>query len=108
MKLNWGPWGYGLAAGFIGGGATAALGVFAAIGVTPYSYNFNNQLSNTLKLVIATFLVNGIALALAFLAKSPLPPIEQTTVSQTKTLDIPGSEPIVQKTVTDITKEVKQ
>jgi hypothetical protein len=70
--MTWEAWLYGLLSGFIGGGATAAvtatsLAVANASGVDVPVLNF--------KAIGVVFVSAGATSALAFLAKSPLPPV---------------------------------
>jgi hypothetical protein len=73
MKLDWGPWLYGLVSGFIGGGAGAVSAGFAGIYTDPQHFNPANGLRHLLALMGITFIVTGGMFAMAYLAKSPLP-----------------------------------
>ena len=87
-------------AGFIGGGSGAVVAGISAIGIAPNSFNFNAQFTNTMKLMAASFVVNGLLTTFAYLAKSPLPAIEQQTLVQTTTgpSDSPQTTTTVVKT----------
>lgn len=73
MKLNWGAWIYGLLSGFIGGGASAVTASVVLPGLDSKDFNFGGGLNKLLFAMGAFFLVHGILVAMAYLAKSPLP-----------------------------------
>jgi hypothetical protein len=69
-------WLHGLAAVFIGG---AANSIAAAI-IKPEAFNFGAQWRDTLMLA----LVSGGICAIAYLAKSPVPPIPEIPINKEK------------------------
>lgn len=102
MKLDFAGWLYGLGSGFIGGGA-GAIGVGVAQGLTDPGHT---DLRHMFALMGTTFIVSGTLFAFAYLAKSPLPPIEpQVTVVQTTTQ--PSSAPQTTTTVVKTGTETK-
>lgn len=101
MKLNWEAWAYGLFSGFIGGGASAIC-TGAAQAITDPQHT---SVHHMFVLMGTSFLLAGAFTAAAFLAKSPLPAIEQTTVVQTTTQ--PSSAPQTTTTVVKTGPEPK-
>lgn len=83
VLLQWETWVYGLIAGFIGGGANAVIASTAVTMIAPHEFNTGAQLHNLLLLVGFTFLGSGLLSAMAFLAKSPLPPLVTVTTTET-------------------------
>ena len=79
--LSWELWVYGLVSGFIGGGATA---VVSAGGLAAAHGSGIDVPVLNLKAMGIIFLSSGITTALSYLAKSPLPPINQPTNTETK------------------------
>jgi hypothetical protein len=75
MKLDWSHWLHGLAAAFIGGGASAISASFAVMVNDPRDFNFGSGLGNTLEVAATTFIVAGIFSAALYLKQSPIPPI---------------------------------
>lgn len=73
MKLNWGVWLYGLVSGFIGGGASAVTSAIVMPAVDHADFNFSTGLHKLLITMAAFFVVHGVLVAMAYLAKSPLP-----------------------------------
>src|SRR5688572_21646032 len=69
-------WFYGLASGFIGGGAGSAASTMTACVLKPKAFNLSNELSATIAFATAMFAFQGIATAFLFLRQSPLPPLE--------------------------------
>lgn len=76
-------WLHSLISAFIGGGATAVVSGFSAMVIAPDKFDMHTNLSNTLKMAGATFLIAGVMNAAAKLSKSPLPEIEETTENKT-------------------------
>ena len=77
MKLNWGLWLYGLVSGFIGGGAAAVTASVVLPALDAKDFNFSGGLHRLLVAIGSFFLVHGILMAMAYLAKSPLPQPEK-------------------------------
>ena len=82
-------WLYGLAAAFIGGGATAVTGGVSVSAISPTTFNFGDQLVPTMKLMVVLFLLNGVLSAFAYLKQSPLPAEEKNS----KSIGAANSEP---------------
>ena len=80
-------WVHGLAAAFIGGGASAVTGGITVSGIAPNQFNFGAQLGAMGKLMLALFVVNGAMSAFAYLKQSPLP-TESVQVVETKTTSV--------------------
>lgn len=72
-------WIKSILAAFIGGGAASITGGLTAIGVDPGSFNFNQDLGKTLKLMIILFVTNGALAIFMYLKQSPLPGWDQVT-----------------------------
>jgi hypothetical protein len=86
VKLDWGPWFYGLLAAGIGGGAGAVAAGFAAPVIAPGQFGVGgNPGWNSLKLMGAVFIVSGALSVAFFLKQSPLP---ARILTVTKTEDI--------------------
>lgn len=84
--LDFKDWFYGLCNAFIGGGAGAVVTAFAASMISPSTFNLQSGLGDTLELMAATFLINGLLNMFFYLKQSPLPAIvETTTETKTKT-----------------------
>lgn len=77
MKLNWGVWIYGLGSGFIGGGAGSIGAGFGGMVTDPADFTPAHP-HHLLVLMGYTFLFSGAITAMAYLAKSPLPQIENS------------------------------
>lgn len=104
MKLDWGPWLYGLVAGFIGGGAASVGSALAAMHLAPGQFGVaGTQGWTSLKMVGITWLIGGGLVVVAFLMKSPLPTIE-TTVEVSK-VEQPGVAPITTTKVSSTTQD---
>ena len=73
-KLDWQRWLYGLAAGFVGGGASAVVGGITVSAIDSDHFNFMHM--KFYALIGAMFLANGLTHAFAYLKQSPLPPEE--------------------------------
>lgn len=89
-------WAWGLASGFIGGGASAVTASFSAAAITPEQYNLKAGLSHFVELFIVTFFVSGILSAMAYLRQSPLPPLPEmrsVTVTSKVTVTESPSQP---------------
>ena len=80
MRLRWDKWIYGLASGFIGGGASAVVCSGMAAILAPDKFSPATDFKNFMILASTTFLANGLMSAFFFLRQSPLPPREDTTV----------------------------
>jgi hypothetical protein len=72
-------WFYGLASGFIGGGAGSAASTLTACVIKPTAFNLNDQVNATICFATAMFAINGLSTAFLFLRQSPLPPMETDT-----------------------------
>ena len=70
-------WLHGLAAAFIGGGASAVTAVAAAMGVAPDTFNFSSGFGKMAKLTGLVFLMAGAMAAFGYLKQSPLPPLDE-------------------------------
>ena len=68
MTLETKKWLYGLAAGFVGGGAGAASSGIATQIVEPGIYGWHK-----IEIMAVAFLITGATHAFAYLSKSPLP-----------------------------------
>lgn len=77
MKMNWAAWLYGLVSGFVGGGAASVGSGFAGIMTDPEHFSPANGLHHLFVLMGTTFLISGVLTAIAYLSKSPLPPVEK-------------------------------
>lgn len=82
MHLNWGLWFYGLISGFIGGGASAVTASVVLPALDAKDFNFSGGLHRMLVAMVSFFLVHGTLVAMAYLAKSPLPTREAWTDEQ--------------------------
>lgn len=69
MWLNWEVWVHGLVGAFLGGGASAVLGM----GIKPEVFNFGSGLHDLGKLFLGSGLIN----ACLYLKQSPVPAIRQ-------------------------------
>lgn len=105
VLLQWETWVYGLVAGFVGGGANAVVASVTVSAIAPDKFNFTTQLHNFLMLIGITFLASGLLSAMAYLAKSPLPPVVTTVVKQQDIAPTPQGGVSI-KTV-ETTKETK-
>ena len=103
MKLNWAGWLYGLISGFIGGGASAVTAGVVLPGLDAKDFNFGGGIHKLLFAMGAFFLVHGILVAMAYLAKSPLPQVETTVTVATTTQA--GVAPKVVTTVSATTQD---
>ncbi len=74
-------WLLGLLAAFITGGASGIVSGFTATAIDPSAFNWTNQLTHTLQLMLLTFIVSGIIGAAAYLRQSPIPR-EQWTATE--------------------------
>lgn len=79
MKLNWSVWLYGLISGFIGGGASAVTSAIVMPNIDPQDFNFSTGMHKMLITMVSFFVVHGVLVAMAYLAKSPLPAQELKT-----------------------------
>lgn len=81
-NLDWGDWLYGLISGFIGGGAAAASSGLVVAGIDPTT---NHALAlgswSNVKVMIATFVINGLLAVFLYLQKNPTPRMIQTIIS---------------------------
>lgn len=75
LDLDWSHWLYGLFGAVIGGGSGAVVGSLAAMGITPEKYDLSANLSNTLKMFAACFILNAIISGFLWLKQKPLPDI---------------------------------
>jgi hypothetical protein len=66
-------WFHGLAAAFIGGGASGVSASVAAIGIDPATFNLSGGLLNVAKLAGTVFVVSGALSAFGYLKQSPIP-----------------------------------
>jgi len=82
--MNTKVWLHGLAAAFIGGGASGFTSGLASMGVDPEHFNIQTGLSHVAKLVAATFLLSGTLMAFAYLKQSPLPDWDGVTERREK------------------------
>ena len=80
-RLNWGPWIYGLFAGFIGGGAGAVANGFANAFLDPQVFNTAHP-SKLFEAVGLFFLINGFLAVAFYLKQSPLPSLQVTTTTE--------------------------
>ena len=80
-------WLYSLISGFIGGGATAAMSAGGL--ATAHASGLDVPVLN-FKAIGIIFLSAGVSNALAYLAKSPLPPITQSVVTDSTTVQSAG------------------
>ena len=71
---SWKAWLHGLAAAFIGGGASAVTAGVTVSAINPTAFNFSTQIRPTLVLMGVLFLLNGLMSAFGYLKQSPLPP----------------------------------
>jgi len=71
--MNWEVWLYGLSAAFIGGGAGSVTSGLASMGIDPQHFNLGSGLHDTVALMGAVFMVNGLLSACLYLKQSPLP-----------------------------------
>lgn len=78
LQRNTKKWLYGLASGFISGGASALAAQQAVSMIAPETFNLTSGLWKTLGLMLIMFLVDGAKGAAAYLKQSPLPPEETT------------------------------
>lgn len=101
-------WFHGLAAAFIGGGASAVTAGFVAPAINPAAFNFHNQLWPLAQLALALFVVNGGLAAFAYLSKSPLPSMQTVTTQQTTSIqpigDVVKVATVTKTTTTDSPK----
>ena len=77
-------WLHGLLSGIIAGGSNSVVSGIAAMGIAPEQFNLNANLSNTVKMMGATFLFSGLLSAFLYLKQSPLPPITEEENENTK------------------------
>jgi hypothetical protein len=96
-NLAWDQWLYGLFSSIIGGGATAASGMFTVMGIDPEKFNFN-QPWNLVKASLIMFVVSGLAQMWAYLKQNSLPGI-RTVEKTTETTQIGAKPPVVVETV---------
>ncbi len=92
MNLDLLGWLYGLGNAVIGGGAGAVTSTFTAAMIAPDKFNLGGEFGNTLKLILATFLINGMLNLFFYLKQSPLPApmtTEQNTTVKTETQTTP-------------------
>lgn len=83
LTLNWGVWVYGLVAGFIGGGSSAATGALAITILDPKDFNFAD--AKIWKAMALMFLFNGVKDTLLYLKQHPLPEVITTVTTETTT-----------------------
>jgi len=101
LRLDWGNWFYQLARSFIVGGASAFSGGIAASSLAPDKFAFGSR--ESWLLILTIFVINGLMHLMAFLAQSPLPPIEKTATNTiSTTMDSKG------RLSTVVTKEQKE
>ncbi len=108
MQLDLVGWLYGLGNAVIGGGAGAVTSTFTAAMIAPDKFNLGGEFGNTLKLILATFMINGMLNLFFYLKQSPLPsPVvtEQTTTVTTETRTTP--KVTTTETETTVQKESK-
>lgn len=72
-RSSWEAWLFGLTAAFIGGGAGSVTSGIASMGIDPQHFNLRSGLYDTVALMGAAFLVNGLLSACLYLRQSPLP-----------------------------------
>lgn len=77
-------WFAGLVSAFLSGGAGAVTSGASAIAIAPNTFNLNEGLTNTLKMMAANFIVAGLFGFFTRLQKSPLPEIEEVDTTQLK------------------------
>lgn len=99
-RMDWGNWIYGLAAAFIGGGASSISTGFAVSIVDPKDFVLFGPKS--LHVMWITFCFNGVLIGCAFLKQNPLPAIR--TVTTVETITHQPASPTVVKTTIEETK----
>ena len=67
-------WLHGLAAAFIGGGASAVSAGFANTIIDPDHFNIHQGLGHLSEMMAVTFLISAIMAVMAYLKQSPIPP----------------------------------
>lgn len=74
-------WVHGLLAAIIGGGAGSVTATFSATLIDPKVFNLadSSGMTNCLKMMALTFLVNGGFAMFAYLKQSPIPPEGEDT-----------------------------
>lgn len=85
FKLAWGGWFYGIAGGFIGGGANAIVTGFSAAIDNPQHADF----THLFRLMGIAFIFGGAISTAFFLQKSPLPQVE-VEAKETTTTPVEG------------------
>ncbi len=79
MNYQCKKWFYGLASGFIGGGAGSAASTMAACVIAPSAFNLSSEIGQTMRFATIMFAFQGVATSFLFLRQSPLPPMESDT-----------------------------
>lgn len=74
LSTNERIWLHGLAAAFIGGGASAVSGGFANSIVDPEHFNVHGGLAHLGEVMAVTFVVSAILSVMGYLKQSPIPP----------------------------------
>ena len=72
-------WLYGLASGFISGGASALSAGAGVSLIAPETFNFSHGLWKTFGLMLVMFLIDGFKGAALYLKQSPLPDESDTS-----------------------------
>lgn len=83
MKRTTSKWLHGLAATFIGGGASAIVSGLTSMGFAPDKFNLSDLkgFAHLLGMMLANFAVTGFLSAAFYLRQSPLPPDEDISPS---------------------------
>jgi hypothetical protein len=79
MKSNVQRWLYGLGSAVVGGGASAIVSGFTAMGFAPDKFNFTTAsgVGHFFALALINFAVSAFLSAMFYLKQSPLPPEDQ-------------------------------
>jgi hypothetical protein len=72
--MRWKVWLKGLVAAFVSGFSGSITSAFTATQLAPESFNMNGGLMLTLKLMVATGILQGFVGAMLYLKQSPVPP----------------------------------